>query len=215
MKNICAKKNRGALVVFTKTPGYLAPKTRLAKDIGSLQARRVHKAFFEHTEQLVQNIQGSMDVYWSCAEPEARTDSIWNEKKLIWDPADNLKMKVYSVVNRLLEVYPSVMVIGTDCPAMRREHIIQASLALESHNQVLGPTFDGGFYLFGSKQKLAVDCWEKTQWGQSQTARQVLSLFSPRQVQLLEPLSDVDTLEDFQRFLASTSGFQDLALATL
>ncbi len=49
--------------------------------------------------------------------------------------------------------YDSVIAIGNDCPHLEVNHINQAKKILENDGAVLGPTFDGGFYLIGISKK--------------------------------------------------------------
>ena len=199
-------KTRTALVVFTKTPGYLEPKTRLAKEVGVETARKVHQYLFDETSFLVSQLEDSIDVFWSCAEKEALLDPLWEGRSLLWDDEPTLKEKVSSVVNRLLDSYLKVLVIGTDCPFLEPHHVELAKQSLDSCDQVLGPTRDGGFYLFGSRERLPRKEWSNTLWGKSETANQVLALFSKENVQKLDPLIDIDTLKDLQDFMVFKKG---------
>ena len=202
IKEKMVNKESSALVVFTKTPGYLAPKTRLAKDIGSVTARRVHQFLFDYTAKIIEQLDSSITVYWNCAEIEALNDPIWNGKQVIWDEGSSLKDKVCSITNRLLNEHTSVISIGTDCPFLKPSHIKEAQMSLSHYKRVLGPTRDGGFYLFGSQSLLPAKKWAETQWGQSRTAEEVLSLFPKQEVKLLAKLIDIDRLEDLNDFLA-------------
>ena len=49
--------------------------------------------------------------------------------------------------------YDSVIAIGNDCPHIEISHIHQAKAILDQNEAVLGPTYDGGFYLMGIAKK--------------------------------------------------------------
>ena len=45
--------------------------------------------------------------------------------------------------------YRKISIIGTDCPGVSSSGILRAFDLLEKHELVLGPSFDGGYYLIG------------------------------------------------------------------
>lgn len=89
--------------------------------------------------------------------------------------------------------YERVVVIGSDVPHLRAEHICQAMRLLESNDLVLGPDAGGGCYLIGlragAESQLAGVRW--------QTGQDFDALASKPRVQVLgEVLSDVDSWDD-------------------
>ncbi len=92
-----------------------------------------------------------------------------------------------------------VAIVGTDAPFVSRETVLEAFRSLDDHDLVLGPAHDGGYYL------LAVDrpCPALFQ-GIAWSTRSVLAGTVERAgtlglaVRLLEPLRDIDTLEDLR-----------------
>ena len=49
--------------------------------------------------------------------------------------------------------FEHVVVIGNDCPALTATDLQTAALQLETVDYVIGPSTDGGFYLFGVNQR--------------------------------------------------------------
>src|SRR5690554_5526453 len=62
--------------------------------------------------------------------------------------------------------YQRVIIIGTDCPGLEAEDMEAAISALESHDLVIGPAYDGGYYLLGMK-KLYEPLFENKNWSSS------------------------------------------------
>lgn len=89
-----------------------------------------------------------------------------------------------------------LVLVGTDIPAMTAGHIQTAFQALQSHDIVLGPSRDGGYWLIGMHRPL--DLFQGIPWGCSdvlsrtlaEAARQKLTVYQ------LEPLNDIDTAAD-------------------
>ena len=57
-----------------------------------------------------------------------------------------------------------VVIIGTDCPDINAAIITKAFDALRSHDVVLGPAVDGGYYLIGLS-KPCPDIFQGISWG--------------------------------------------------
>lgn len=90
-----------------------------------------------------------------------------------------------------------VVIIGTDCPDIDEEIFSKASAALERNDLVFGPALDGGYYLVGMS-KLVPFIFRNISWGSEEVLEK--SLQAAREVgasvELLAPLSDVDSPED-------------------
>src|SRR5262249_24760372 len=97
-----------------------------------------------------------------------------------------------------------VVVIGSDCPDVTPADIHAAWAALEAHDVVLGPAIDGGYWLIGL-QALHEPLFRGVRWSTSTVLTQTLALCHQQglRVHRLRELSDVDTEEDWRRFLAN------------
>ncbi len=93
----------------------------------------------------------------------------------------------------------SVVVIGTDCPALSADHLRATHEALVDADVVLGPALDGGYYLVGLRQPHS-ELFDGIAWStdqvlmQTQEAANRLGL----SVHLLEALADIDRPEDLR-----------------
>ncbi|MCP4683994.1 MAG: DUF2064 domain-containing protein [bacterium] len=77
----------------------------------------------------------------------------------------------------------------------------QAFEALEEHDVVWGPTPDGGYYLVGMKKPLPA-LFREIEWGSPNVLSCSLDIARLEGLSraLLEPLPDLDTLEDLRVF---------------
>lgn len=98
--------------------------------------------------------------------------------------------------------YHNVIAIGNDSPKLKKHHIHEAAAQLSQKKVVLGPSLDGGFYLFGIHQanfdakQLEVLPWQTTSLYQNTKA-----YFETRdcKVYSLETLADIDSITDIKR----------------
>ena len=97
--------------------------------------------------------------------------------------------------------YSQVCIIGSDCYELTEEAILNAFEALKSKDAVIGPSYDGGYYLFGFKE-MRNEFFVNKQWSTdsvaSDTATDLLNM--GWNYAKLEPLNDVDVEEDLRRF---------------
>lgn len=90
-----------------------------------------------------------------------------------------------------------VIIIGTDCPSIDETALTSAEDALESCDLVYIPATDGGYVLIGMS-KLIPEVFHDIPWGGKDVLDSSLKAASAAKanVQLLDPLPDVDLPED-------------------
>ncbi|MFH0897817.1 MAG: TIGR04282 family arsenosugar biosynthesis glycosyltransferase [Candidatus Bathyarchaeota archaeon] len=94
-----------------------------------------------------------------------------------------------------------VMVIASDCPDLPNEILQEASEALESHNAVIGPSPDGGYYLIGFTQEaFSSKTLEAVTWSTEKVFKETISNLKDQKqsVHILPEWSDVDNLADLK-----------------
>jgi hypothetical protein len=94
-----------------------------------------------------------------------------------------------------------VIVVGSDCPGINAEIVLEAIEACKHSDIVIGPAYDGGYYLIGMKN-FVPDLFEHILWGSSavfeETVRKAKKL--GLSVCSLILLKDVDRFEDIEIF---------------
>jgi hypothetical protein len=96
-----------------------------------------------------------------------------------------------------------ILIIASDCPGIGKQEITQAVQALDTHDVVLGPAEDGGYYLIGLKTPQP-QLFAAISWGQSCVLQQTIARATQAHltVSLLQPLPDIDRPEDLPRWAA-------------
>jgi glycosyltransferase A (GT-A) superfamily protein (DUF2064 family) len=89
-------------------------------------------------------------------------------------------------------------------PDLSAEIIKKAFYSLNESDVVIGPCYDGGYYLIGMK-KLHEELFHDISWGTEQVFQQTLLAVKENglTVQQLPLLIDIDTEEDLRRWIAS------------
>ena len=97
-----------------------------------------------------------------------------------------------------------VVIIGSDCPSLSPIIINEAFERLENDDIVIGPSSDGGYYLLGMS-KLIPELFQHKKWSSdsvlADTIKDTVKL--QKQYSFLTELSDIDTIEDYQKFYLS------------
>ena len=109
-----------------------------------------------------------------------------------------------------------MILIGTDLPNLKREDIEKAISLLDDHHICVGPSTDGGFYLFASKLNIAKDIWKGVPYSSEHTLNSLLERFSTDvKISYLEAKTDVDELDDLLKLYTNISGEQNKALSKI
>ncbi len=155
-------KQRNALVIFVKNLVYGKVKTRLAATIGAENAFKVYAALIAHTWSVTQNIPAGKIVYYA---DKVEDEDIWDERfdKMVQHGGDLGERMMNAFRDMFEKGYENVVIIGSDCPALDERIIIDAYHQLKKWDIVIGPAFDGGYYLLGMKS-LHPYLFEKMAW---------------------------------------------------
>jgi rSAM/selenodomain-associated transferase 1 len=191
------------LVVFARAPQAGRVKRRLASAIGTMAAARFYRTIL--ARQIAQLSNNSGWKLWLFITPDtALTHPVWRPvPALRRKPQGNgdigSRMKVPF---RRLPAGP-VVLVGSDIPAMRCDHIARAFRLLGRHDLVFGPAHDGGFWLIGARRSrpLPRDLFDKVRWSTpSALADTLATIPTGFSVGLADTLSDVDDAQDLACF---------------
>lgn len=139
------------LIIFAKNLIHGKVKTRLAATIGAERAFEVYKDLIANTVSIAQNLKADKIVYYS---EKIEMEDMWNEHFLkAKQRGTDLGERMTNAFNDVFQQgYTKAVIIGTDCPSLN-EHIIHDAFEdLNNNDVVIGPAFDGGYYLLGMKE---------------------------------------------------------------
>lgn len=194
------------VVLLTKAPrpGYV--KTRLIPLLGAeraaaLQARLIKHALATIRRGVFTNVElhgdPANDLFLQFCADHYRVS-------LIEQCAGELGTRMHHALSRGPEG-SSVLLIGSDCPALTAKHLRDAARAIATGaDAVFVPAEDGGYALIAvarSDRRL----FDDIEWGTSsvmEQTRERLRRLGWRWTEL-EPLWDVDTVADYERLLSS------------
>ena len=188
----------GIVCVFAKPPQAGRAKTRLAAAVGNQKAGALARAFFDDTWARVSKVPWARPV---LASTEDDPGAFGLERVELWLQGEgDLGERLEKVMRRALDCAPWVIALGADCPAMPSIALDEARAALDTHDAVLGPADDGGYYLLGLR-RLPSGLLANLPWSVPHTLRSTLERFSRQGVSsaLISPAFDIDEPADLQR----------------
>jgi len=179
------------LVIMAKTPAAGRVKTRLARDIGTVEALRFYRHQLART---CRTLQGS--AQWQLIL--ARSPDFDHKRirlpvdKVIDQGRGGLGPRMQRLFDRV-EPGP-VIIIGADIPGIRPEMIARAFDLLKGHDHVFGPASDGGYWLVGQRRKSRIiRPFAGVRWSGPHALSDTLANIQGCSVGYVDTLNDVDT----------------------
>ena len=193
------------LIVFVKAPRPGAVKTRLAKAIGAPAAGAAYRQLVETLLNQLRGL-GGVEV---CFSPDDAASEVQHWLKEGWSSSPqgdgDLGQRLQSAFQRAFHAGAKrVAIIGSDCPSVRVEDIREAWGVLQTHDVVLGPATDGGYWLIGLRQPQPT-LFRDVHWSTENVFAETIQRArrAGLSVQLLRELADVDTDREWRAFLAA------------
>jgi len=193
------------LVIFLKAPRRGTVKTRLAAALGPEAALAAYR---ELVERILSQLRELPPVELRFTPDDAR-EEIQPRLAPGWSaasqgPGDLGTRLTRAFADAFAAGAGRVVVIGSDCPEVTAADIREAWTALGSHDLVLGPAHDGGYWLVGLRRP-APELFADISWSTASVFEETLARARSQGlgVRLLRTLRDVDTPEDWEHYRAS------------
>lgn len=191
------------LLFFVKNPERGKVKSRLAAVIGGDSAVRVYKNLV--AQMLSTLMEGTFPLY-ICFFPKNAEKPIKNwlgrEYRYMPQKGKDLGQRMRNGFIEAFEMgFKRVALIGSDIPDLPLEFIEEAFITLNKNDVVIGPAFDGGYYLIGFKEKTFFpQVFEGIVWGRQTVFDETMKKLkrSRRAVYTLPTQRDIDTAEDLK-----------------
>lgn len=198
--------SKNALIIFTRNPELGKCKTRLAATIGDAAALEVYTFLLRHTAEISAATQADKFVFYS---EKKRENDLWDEatfrKKV--QLGDDLGIRMEQAFHEIFALgYERAIIIGSDMYDLTTADLDNAFTQLTTHEYVLGPAEDGGYYLLGMKT-IQPALFKNKAWGTETVQKDTLLDLKDARVAILEEKNDIDYYEDvkdieiFQQFL--------------
>ncbi len=200
------KKNKEILLIFLRAPEPGRVKTRLARDVGDEKALALYRSFVRVGLSAARDWSSQVRdrEIWISYYPEDKKEMVadWLGRDYLFlaQSGRNLGQRMAGAMAKAFDRgVGKAVILGTDIPKVRPDHIEQAFVSLDLKDLVLGPSLDGGYWLIGAcHDRFTPGVFKGINWGSSSVFADTIERC--REYDLtwaeLEPLQDVDTLAD-------------------
>ena len=194
------------IVIFAKAPQPGSVKTRLIPALGADGAATLARRLLAHT--LSQALAADVGEVELCMSP-APLDPAWQGvaidssiKQSAQQDSDLGARMAHAVKRATLQTQSadkSVLLTGTDCPALTAPLLKLAAQQLEHHDAVLLPAHDGGYVLLGLKSPCP-ELFDRMPWSTSVVATETLRRMAELNLRVWQGpmLHDIDEPADLQ-----------------
>ncbi|MBT6119950.1 glycosyltransferase [bacterium] len=196
------------LIVFLKYPTIGDVKSRLGNETSMTFSSSIYKKFTSDILNTL-TINKIEPIIYAKKNKSLNDYKEWlgTSFKIKFQCAGNLGDKlIHACKQEFKNGYSKLIVIGTDCPQISGSLIHKAMDYLTRSDTVIGPAFDGGYYLIGlNKKAFFDDMFNDINWSTesvfNETKKKILS--HNRTLHILPKLSDIDTLQDLSNLIST------------
>lgn len=189
------------LLIFIKNPIKGRAKTRLAATVGDDKALRIYLELLRHTRNIATKIDAKRNLFYSHF---IDNNDEWNnnsfDKQLQID--SDLGGKMAAGFQAVFEKKATkAVIIGSDCASLTTDIVNDAFAKLDTHDFVIGPADDGGYYLIGMNT-FTPELFQNIAWSTKEVFPQTVDIItkSNKSYALLPILSDIDYEEDWKKY---------------
>lgn len=189
------------LVIYAKSPIPGKVKTRLAKGSNGRYAMNAYK-------RLLASTLGAVAEYPNvvvAASPDIRHGYIRQvckryNVKLSKQPQGELGQRMNQSTRIGLRQHSSVVIIGTDCPTIDLNTVLNVQAALNKHAHSICPAHDGGYVLVGSSCYNPA-LFRQVAWSTASVMRQTQrqARRSRKRLHIGQTMTDIDHIRDWRK----------------
>jgi rSAM/selenodomain-associated transferase 1 len=196
--------NDRVLVIMAKAPRPGAVKTRLTPSLSPEAVAAFYRCLLEDTLALARSLGVEVAIMCPGLDANELAQLAGAEVTVVAQKGEGLAAGLISVFARFAEDRQRrVIAFNSDSPHLPRSVVVDAFEMLVAHDMVVGPTYDGGYYLVGAKAShpalFAPDGMSTNSAMEKLLSRAGTLDLS---VGLLQPFYDIDLADDLTRLAA-------------
>jgi rSAM/selenodomain-associated transferase 1 len=195
------------LIIFTRYPQAGTTKTRMVSLLGETGSANLQRQMTEYMVNIARNLLEISDIdlkiYFAGSDAEKMQDwlgaDLSYQQQAEGDLGDRMKQAFEVAFAQKME---RVVMIGVDCPDITEKLLLNAFNSLKTHQIVLGPAVDGGYYLIGCSQ-FHGELFGEIAWGTGEVFLKTCQIAEKMGLStaFIEILADIDRPEDYSIWL--------------
>lgn len=204
--------------MFVKSPERGMVKSRLARSLGEDIALDLYKCFVGDILEMLKGNGYPLTIFFHPPESRQRVIQwLGDEHTLLPQTGCDLGERMAKAFEAIFsQGLSAALLIGSDSPDLPNEIIEEALTSLKNYDAVLGPSYDGGYYLIGFRaDTFLLPAFDGIPWSTPEVFTQTLSILrnANLRVHILPKWRDIDTLDDLQAlfFTSRNTSFAESA----
>lgn len=193
---------KNALIIFSAVPGRNETTPRLAPFLEENECEKLYACFLKDIYGKALKTGADVLVFFTPDSGEARMREILGDRaRYLPQFGDHIGIRMKNAIGIALRLgYEKCILIGSDCPQIHAETLIQAFDNLDKKDVVIHPTLDGGYYLIGMKREYD-SIWEIERYGTNTVIYDTLKHMRNEHLStsIGQLYYDVDDVEDLRR----------------
>jgi len=202
--------DRSLVILFTSYPRPGKCKTRLIPKLGKEAAAQIHKQLVSHCiktlEKFIISEQGATYHIYHHGASEEQMQEWLGIHRYSAQQGNDLGERMANALLENLQTTEKCLLIGSDCPDIDPALLQEALLKLQTNDLVLGPAYDGGYYLIGINcsltQKMIREVFSDIPWSSDKVLSTTILRLEKLKIRyhLLKKLHDIDIPDDLNYF---------------
>ncbi len=197
---------KACIAVFVRAPESGKVKTRLAEHLCPEFVLGLYKCFARDILSAAEKTGHEIKIFYHPPDSgDAVADWLGKSFKLYPQRGEDLGMRMANAFSDLFSSgYEKAILIGTDCPDIRENILMDAFHCFQDTGCVLGPSLDGGYYLIGfTSGGFNAALFENISWGTETVYQKTLEICGQQGITpcVLPVLNDIDTVDDLKQFM--------------
>jgi rSAM/selenodomain-associated transferase 1 len=192
------------LVVMAKAPRPGAVKTRLTSSLPVQAVTAFYRCLLEDTLALARSLDG-VEIAIMCPKSDVNelAQLAGPEVGVVAQEGEGLAAGLISVFAHFAGDHRRVIAFNSDSPHLPDSVLLDAFEMLVGHDMVVGPTFDGGYYLVGAKASHPT-LFANDGMSTGSAMEQLLSRAGVLELSVgsVQPFYDIDVADDLTRLAA-------------
>jgi len=208
------------VIMFVRSPETGTVKSRLAATVREDAALELYRCFVSDMMEMLARGRYPLCIFFYPPQARQRIMEWLGDQHILFpqsgnDLGERMKNAFETVFSRGVA---SAVLIGSDIPDLPGPIIDEALASLANHDAVVGPSYDGGYYLIGFRADTFLpQAFDGISWSTPEVFGQTLhALGIPgRRVHLLPQWRDIDVFEDLEELFHANQATPFAGSATM
>ena len=189
------------IIVLAKAPIMGEVKTRIGKNIGMDRSKWIYEQLLSHTSNVTKKTK-IMTVLFKNKNNKKLENLFKHSVKSKLQLGENLGEKMANALQwAFKKKYKKIVLIGTDLWTLNEKTITNSFKLLDKCDLVIGPSYDGGYFLIGMKNP-DENIFKNIPWSTNNVLEKTILKIKDRKISFLEIAKDIDSFSDVKSNLS-------------